>query len=261
MTDTHESIRTFIESAAEAFQLQGPVYEFSFSPKEDAAVVAELLAGIDAPQYAIEPDETVQIERLEDLVRLPFPDGSARTVVCVNALEHAFEPQRAVAEMIRMLAPGGMLLICSPVAGPLAQQPDQYWHLTPQAVQRLLTGLEGTLVGWQGSDQSPHTVFGLGCKPPVAADFFRGTRPFLDFFQQRLDEAAAKVSRRCRLWRLLTGWAQSAAERRCRQDFHKSQFVVDLPAGRHLKHHLLESCLPTGQTGTGQTGTRLDLQQ
>ena len=231
--------------------MQGPIYEFSFHPKRslDSDDVA-------APRSQAQSDDDVEIDRLEDITRLPFADDAARTVVCVGALEHVFEPRRAMGEMIRILAPGGMLLMCSPMDDPMCLKPDRYWSLTPRAVQRLMSELEGTMIGWQGSDLAPHTVFGLGCKPPLPATFGQGTGPFLELFQKRIDEAAADISWHQRLGRLLTGWTRGAGERRLRREYTKLQFIVDMPSGGDLKHHLLESYLPSGQTGT-----RLDLPQ
>ncbi len=251
MIDRHECIRAFAESAAEAFQLQGPIYEFSFHPKRSLESDE-----IGEPESQAQSDGEVEIDRLEDLTRLPFADGAARTVICVSALEHVFEPRRAMAEMIRILAPGGMLLMCSPAEDPTCLKPDRYWSLTPRAVQRLMSDLEGTMIGWQGSDLSPHTIFGLGCKPPVPANYRHGTGPFLDIFQKQIDEAAADVSWSYRLGRLLTGWTRTSAERQSRREYARLQFVVDMPSGSHLKHHLLESYLPSSQAGT-----RLDMPQ
>ena len=42
---------------------------------------------------------------------LPFPDASFEFVYCIEALEHVPNPQAAIAEMARVLTPGGRLLI------------------------------------------------------------------------------------------------------------------------------------------------------
>jgi ubiquinone/menaquinone biosynthesis C-methylase UbiE len=41
---------------------------------------------------------------------MPFPDASFGTVVCTEVLEHIPEPARALAEIERVLRPGGMLI-------------------------------------------------------------------------------------------------------------------------------------------------------
>ena len=51
-----------------------------------------------------------------DAHRLQFPDGSFDTVVCTYSLCAIPDEQRAVAEMIRVLRPGGTLLLADHVA-------------------------------------------------------------------------------------------------------------------------------------------------
>jgi ubiquinone/menaquinone biosynthesis C-methylase UbiE len=64
-----------------------------------------------------------------DAQALPFPDGSFDTVVCTLSLCAIPDDQRAVGEMIRVLRPGGRLLLLDHVAG-------SAWPV--RAVQRLL---------------------------------------------------------------------------------------------------------------------------
>jgi SAM-dependent methyltransferase len=52
-----------------------------------------------------------------DLTRAPFPDASVDAVVALNVLEHIEDDARAVAEIFRMLKPGGVAVIELP-AGP-----------------------------------------------------------------------------------------------------------------------------------------------
>ena len=229
-----EQIRAFVDSAAEAFGLRGPVYQFGTCPSGDLRSRASLRGCFPkAAQVGFELDEGVEIERL------PFPDGAARTVLCVGALERAYQPQRTMGEMIRILSPGGALLVCASVENPVPEQMPAYWRLTPRSVGRLLSGMEAVLVGWQGAEGFPHTVYGIGFKPPPTGAILEGTRRFLDRFQARLDEAAGRIAWPERLMHLLT----------C-----KAQFAVHLAGDRNLKHDLFQSCLPDKKTGT-----RLDL--
>ncbi len=52
-----------------------------------------------------------------DLLRIPFPAGHADLVTCFEALEHVPDPQRALDELKRVLAPGGVLLVSTPNRG------------------------------------------------------------------------------------------------------------------------------------------------
>lgn len=51
-----------------------------------------------------------------DALRLPFPVGRFDRVVCSEVLEHVDEPQRAIAEIARVLRPGGMMAASVPTA-------------------------------------------------------------------------------------------------------------------------------------------------
>jgi ubiquinone/menaquinone biosynthesis C-methylase UbiE len=55
--------------------------------------------------------------READAMALPFPDGSFDTVVCTFSLCAVPDDSRAVAEMRRVLRPGGLLLLADHVAG------------------------------------------------------------------------------------------------------------------------------------------------
>lgn len=46
-----------------------------------------------------------------DLLRLPAADGSFDAAFCIEALEHALVPERAVAELCRVVRPGGRVVI------------------------------------------------------------------------------------------------------------------------------------------------------
>lgn len=46
--------------------------------------------------------------------RLPFPDGHVASVGALNVLEHVQEPEAFVAEVVRVTAPGGQIVLSSP---------------------------------------------------------------------------------------------------------------------------------------------------
>ena len=254
-----ESVRTFLESVAEAFRLEGPIYEFGYGPTVDWFGTASEPGPSAHGDAGADDPEPVEIGRLEDLVELPFPDGTAGAVVAAGALEHVFEPSKAVEEMARILAPGGLLVVCCSQSNEPSRQPaDRYWHPTPQAIQRLLADFEATLVGWQGGSESPHSVFGIASKSPTADAFLAGVNHFLDHFQSRMRHAAAQMRWWRRLRQRLFGWARDArngaAGRRMTfpeaRRFYHAQCVLHLPASERLKHRLLAGCLPGENTGS-----------
>jgi SAM-dependent methyltransferase len=58
---------------------------------------------------------------LADLTALPFADASFELVLCSHVLEHVADDRAAMAEMARVLAPGGEAIVQSPV------NHDQTW--------------------------------------------------------------------------------------------------------------------------------------
>jgi ubiquinone/menaquinone biosynthesis C-methylase UbiE len=60
---------------------------------------------------------------------LPFPDGSFDTVTCLEALEFTRDPDAILAEMVRVLRPGGLLLTTLRIHTPW--MPGKTW---PEAV-------------------------------------------------------------------------------------------------------------------------------
>jgi SAM-dependent methyltransferase len=49
-----------------------------------------------------------------DALALPFPDGAFATVAALNLLDRVPDPARALRELARVVAPGGLLLVGSP---------------------------------------------------------------------------------------------------------------------------------------------------
>jgi SAM-dependent methyltransferase len=67
----------------------------------ESAVRAARLRGMDARLVA-------------DAALLPFPDRSFDVALCIEVLEHLFDPEGAAAEIRRVLRPGGTLVVSVP---------------------------------------------------------------------------------------------------------------------------------------------------
>ncbi len=153
--------------------------------------------------------ERIEFRQL-DAEALPFPDGSFDVVISGLMLEFATDPQRAVAEMARVLAPGGRLAVTT-------HGPGYYW----EAIEATFRGVgKRRLVGyrpevWQSTEGEFEALLSAGglrevqCRrmtwqeefasPDEAFDFFFATSSgfFLDIFPQgERDRQLARV-RRC----------------------------------------------------------------
>jgi SAM-dependent methyltransferase len=61
--------------------------------------------------------------------------GPFALIVCTEVLEHVADWDEAFRNLVRLLAPGGRLLLTSPHFYPLHETPFDYWRPTPYAVQ------------------------------------------------------------------------------------------------------------------------------
>jgi ubiquinone/menaquinone biosynthesis C-methylase UbiE len=70
-----------------------------------------------------------------DVLSLPYDDQSFDVVMAAHVLEHLPDPQRALAEMVRVLKPGGMVFLCvtrPSLFGALVQLLWRTWAITEQ---------------------------------------------------------------------------------------------------------------------------------
>ncbi len=92
------------------------------------------------------------LDAIADLTALPFRDGSFDACVNIVTLEHVREPAAALAEMARVLKPGGHLLLIVPHEWEVHQAPHDYFRYTRYGAAWLLeragfTGAEIRPVG------------------------------------------------------------------------------------------------------------------
>jgi SAM-dependent methyltransferase len=75
---------------------------------------------------------------------LPFRDGAFDTVLSVQVLEHTPRPAALVAEMSRVLAPDGLLILTAPFQFRLHEEPHDYFRYSPHGLRQLCedAGLE-----------------------------------------------------------------------------------------------------------------------
>lgn len=74
-----------------------------------------------------------------DLMHMPVvPSERYDTVVCHQVLEHVPRPWQAVAEMHRVLKPGGTIVVSVPHLSRLHELPNDYFRYTPGGLSSLL---------------------------------------------------------------------------------------------------------------------------
>ncbi len=68
---------------------------------------------------------------------LPLTDACVDTVMLSDVLEHVFRPKHVIAEMFRILRPGGVAIIHAPLLYVVHEAPHDYFRYTQFAIQRI----------------------------------------------------------------------------------------------------------------------------
>ncbi len=89
--------------------------------------------------------------RCENLERLTFPDGTFGLFITQDVLEHVFAPDRALAEISRVLRPGGMHIFTAPRHKDLLQSRQRARVKSGQVIQVLEPVYHGNPISTKGS--------------------------------------------------------------------------------------------------------------
>lgn len=87
-----------------------------------------------------------------DGLTIPFPDARFDHVLCTEVLEHAEAPEALVAEMHRVLKPGGTLVMTVPFAARVHHAPYDFHRFTRYRLVQLLVGFADTHIEERGDD-------------------------------------------------------------------------------------------------------------
>ncbi|MBW2315830.1 MAG: class I SAM-dependent methyltransferase [Deltaproteobacteria bacterium] len=108
-------------------------------------------------------DSRVHLVR-SDGCRMGIADGSVDTVLCIQVLEHVFEPIEMVREISRVLRPGGHAVLLIPQTSTTHLAPDYHGNFSRYWIERVIeeAGLEGSehqALGGVWSSMASHLVY------------------------------------------------------------------------------------------------------
>jgi len=102
------------------------------------------------------------VDKLANAHALPFDDETFDNVLCLEMLEHDSMFWVSIAEMKRVLKPGGTLLVTTRgIHFPHHDYPSDYYRFTREALKFLFDGMEGT----ETCSTADHGVYARGVKP------------------------------------------------------------------------------------------------
>ncbi len=213
---------------AESIDCPGPIFEFGAYQVDGQEGFADLRSLFPRQKYVgcdMRPGPGV--DRVEDVTAINLPDSSAGTVLCIETFEHVFEVRRAFDEVFRILAPGGVFVITSPLNFRIHGYPDDYWRMTPNCLRRMLEPYAARLSGFQGYHAFPHTVMGVGMKGPVSSNAMASLGRIASGYKQWLDQTAASLPLSEKLRRSVSQLYRSKGERRQIASYYAAEFAID----------------------------------
>ena len=113
---------------------KGPLLHFAPEPH-----LGTVLRGISAVDYKTADLYDPSVDHQVDIQHLPFDDNSWSYIICSHVLEHVPDDERALAELRRVLRPGGILVLCVPCV-PFYEESRLTVALEPGSLLRSLHG-------------------------------------------------------------------------------------------------------------------------
>lgn len=103
------------------------------------------------------------VDQVADGEALPFPDDAYEVTIATETLEHVLRPWRFVAEMVRVCAPGGHILLTTVgYSFPEHDVPHDYWRFGHGALESLLVDAGAEVL--EVLDRLPDHIYALGRK-------------------------------------------------------------------------------------------------
>jgi len=111
-------------------------------------------------------DQRDFIDYQYDIHDMEFEDDSFSAVVCWSILEHVPYPQKAIAELHRVLKPGGEIWVQLPFLYPYHEAPKDYWRVTPDGLRIWMAAFHESGCGCDFWDRTSL----------ISASYFYGTK-------------------------------------------------------------------------------------
>jgi SAM-dependent methyltransferase len=221
--------KAFCRLVAETFDCPEPIFEFGsyqVEGQEGYANLREFFLQRDYVGCDMRPGPGV--DRVEDVTSISLPGESAGTVLCIETFEHVFEISKAFDEVFRLLRPGGIFVITSPLNFRIHGYPDDYWRMTPSCLRRQLSRYAARASGYQGHSAFPHTVMGIGLKAPIPVDSRTRLEQFVQAYHGWLRQAEGRLPVAEKLRRRVSQLYRSKGERCQIAGYFASDFTIDV---------------------------------
>ena len=96
------------------------------------------MSGRDHEIFSLDIDPARKPDIVGDIISVDLEAGAFDAVVMMEVLEHVEEPRRALANVHRLLAEGGRLILTAPFTFPMHDRPRDYFRFTRYGLELLL---------------------------------------------------------------------------------------------------------------------------
>lgn len=115
----HRLAFTFLKKTARVFDV--PLKLLHFAPERCLSRAIECEHVEEYVKADILPEQFVGAVKV-DITNIPFPSGTFDGIIAIHVLEHISDDLRAIAELCRVLKPGGWALVAVPIYGEFTQE-------------------------------------------------------------------------------------------------------------------------------------------
>ena len=141
-----------------AAHARGRLIDIGCGEKPYATIVGRYVVEHVGVDHATTQHDLRRADVVGSAYELPVADGSFDTALCTAVLEHLEEPESAIRECYRVLAPGGVAIYTAPLFWHLHEEPRDFYRFTKYGLKHLfekagfqiieITPLSGFWVTW-----------------------------------------------------------------------------------------------------------------
>jgi SAM-dependent methyltransferase len=128
---------------------------------------------------AMDLQRTALVNVLARGEQIPFASAMFDLVICTQVLEYVLDPEVVIAEIYRVLKPGGYLMLSVPSVCPRDAN-EEYWRFLPAAVRQLLSAFHQVQVVPEGGSitgffRTANVCLNIFVRYPVPRALFQWT--------------------------------------------------------------------------------------
>ncbi len=168
-----------------------------FNHRGDSTIILNVGGGphrYSQTEITLNLESFTNVDLVGDAHNIPILDASVDSIVCNAVLEHVGNAERVVAEMIRVLRPGGLLYAEMPFMFFFHGYPSDFRRFTREGVRRLFGDLEDVQIGIAAGPMSALLISAnivlqmlVPARPRFLRKAFNGTYRLVTFPLKYLD--------------------------------------------------------------------------